>query len=336
MTLPPWLVDLLDSCPATGGGVHQWIPRVAHYLHGFYDEETIFPVLKEKTRTCGRAVPDREIKSAIEFARANAYRPREEQLSEEQDNKRPKRKSDFSRPLLQKKWPEPDLELITGIVKAGPGLFDLWEQSPVRFEDEHSHTEEIIDVLFPGDPWLCCGFTSYNFATRRRQAWRKQLGRQAVIVPSPMLEKLGVTQSGKRSQHTLEQTARRIYLVVEFDFSEFARDGKTETSWAPLVREWRTHDIEIADACAALHLHLAVYLPLVCAVHSGGKSLHGWFTAHAVNGAAQLAFMKTAVELGADTVTWCPSQFVRMPGGTRENGKRQVTYYFNPPHAVRL
>ncbi len=37
-----------------------------------------------------------------------------------------------------------------------------------------------------------------------------------------------------------------------------------------------------------------------------------------------------AVSLGADHKLWSRSQFVRMPDGLRDNGKRQVVFYFNP------
>jgi hypothetical protein len=60
----------------------------------------------------------------------------------------------------------------------------------------------------------------------------------------------------------LERTARLVYLVVEFDISEYARDGTTPSEWAPLVREWRERSITVADACAALHWHLSTHLPL--------------------------------------------------------------------------
>jgi hypothetical protein len=40
--------------------------------------------------------------------------------------------------------------------------------------------------------------------------------------------------------------------------------------------------------------------------------------------------MSHAVSLGADPATWLKSQFVRMPDGLRDNGKRQRVLYFNP------
>ena len=41
-------------------------------------------------------------------------------------------------------------------------------------------------------------------------------------------------------------------------------------------------------------------------------------------------FMGDAVSLGADKATWTKCQFVRMPGGKRDNGANQAIIYFNP------
>lgn len=88
------------------------------------------------------------------------------------------------------------------------------------------------------------------------------------------------------------------------------------------------HGIGAADACAALLAHLAEYAPLTLAVHSGGKSVHGWFYAAGRSDDQLRPFM--AYALGADPATWSPHQFVRMPDGTRENGRPQAVYFFNP------
>ena len=41
-------------------------------------------------------------------------------------------------------------------------------------------------------------------------------------------------------------------------------------------------------------------------------------------------FMRYAVSIGADPATWTRSQFVRIPGGRRNNGKKQEVLYFRP------
>ena len=84
------------------------------------------------------------------------------------------------------------------------------------------------------------------------------------------------------------------------------------------------------DLCAALLLHLAEKAPLALAVHSGGKSLHGWFYCADVPEEKILGVFNYAVSLGADRANWTRSQFARMPDGLRENGRRQTVYFFNP------
>ena len=73
--------------------------------------------------------------------------------------------------------------------------------------DNKSHTEEILDALFPGKPLLCCGRSNSDFDTKLREEWRAQLTGLQLIVPSPMTTRIGRTQEGKESAHTLETAA---------------------------------------------------------------------------------------------------------------------------------
>ena len=202
------------------------------------------------------------------------------------------------------KWPDVNQEQREAIMRDGGGLADLWEASKPRIEDAAQHTEEIIDRLFPSNPLLCCGKSNSDFDTKPREAWRGKLSKLALIVPSSMSAVTGQTKDGKESKHTLANTGLRRFLICEFD---------TGT----------------ADEHAALLLHLGTFAPLVCAVHSGGKSLHGWFFVAGQPEAKVEKFFRYAVTLGADRATWTRSQFVRMPDGTRDNGKRQTVFYTN-------
>jgi hypothetical protein len=177
--------------------------------------------------------------------------------------------------------------------------------SPRAIADDAPHTEEIVDALFPGDPLLCCGQSNSIFATRLRSEWRGKLSALQLIVPSPMSAVKGKTQDGRESQHTLSNTGPRRFLVIEQD------------SGTP-------------DEQASVMVHLAKIAPLVLAVHSGSKSIHGWFYCVGKPEESLRAFMNYAVRLGADRATWSRSQFVRMPDGTREGGARQMVYFFNP------
>jgi hypothetical protein len=210
------------------------------------------------------------------------------------------------------KWPAINQEQREAIVRDNGGLVDLWELSRPRIEDSAQHAEDIIDQLFPGNPLLCCGRSNSDFNTRCREKWRGELARLQFIVPSGMTAVVGKTQDGRQSKHTLSNTGARRFLVCEFDGGAI-------------------------DEHAAILLHLAGYAPLVCAVFSGGKSLHGWFYVHGQPEEKVLKFFRYAVNLGADPMTWTRSQFVRLPDGTRSSGERQTVFFLNfkPMEATR-
>ena len=221
-------------------------------------------------------------------------------------------------------WPERDYELIQRIAARRVGLVDLWEASPVRRETNAPRTHEIIDSLFPGDPFLCCGWSRHRFDTRPKSRWHK-LNNLQFVVPSPMTAEHGLTRNGKKSAHALSNTGSRRFLVVEFDF-----DSDRSATEAHLVAQLCADGRDISDLCAALLLHLAQRAPLALVVHSGGRSLHGWFYCAGQSEESLQRFMSNAASLGADAATWTRSQFVRMPDGTRDNGRRQTVYFFNP------
>jgi hypothetical protein len=217
------------------------------------------------------------------------------------------------------KWPNANFEQIEAIADAKGHLADLREASPVQVDSAEPKTDEVMSVLFPGNPLLCCGWSVYRFDTRPRDRWHKLHDLQ-FIVPSPMSHKRGLTRKGKLSAHTQANVGPRRFLVVEFDFGASQSANAAEL----LAR------LDVLDICAALLLHLASIAPLALAVHSGGKSLHGWFYADGQPEDQLRRFMQHAVSLGADYATWNPTQFARMPDGKRQNGNRQTFFFFNP------
>jgi hypothetical protein len=225
---------------------------------------------------------------------------------------------------VMKRWLSRDFELIGAVANMGSGLVDLWEASPVRLNSNEPNTDKIIDLLFPGNPLLCCGWTRHRFDTRPRQHWHKLQDLQ-FIVPSPMTAKQGLTREGKLSAHALSNTGPRRFLIVEFDFGASNSDEE-----AGLLERLATEERDVRDLCAALLLNLAEKAPLALAVHSGGKSLHGWFYCAGVPEETLWGFFQYAVLLGADRANWTRSQFVRMPDGQRKNRRRQTVYFFNP------
>jgi hypothetical protein len=227
-------------------------------------------------------------------------------------------------PPTTERWVRPNFELIEAVTHTGNGLMDLWEASPIRLDSNQPNTDEIIDVLFPGNPLLCCGWTRHHFDTRARSYWHKLHDLQ-FIVPNPMTARRGVTKARKSSAHALSNTGPRRFLIVEFDF-----DAKDSAEQARLLGRLANEGRDSRDLCAALLLHLAEKAPLALAVHSGGKSLHGWFYCADVPEQKVWPFFRYAVSLGADRAHWNPSQFARIPDGLRDNGIRQAVYFLNP------
>jgi len=206
---------------------------------------------------------------------------------------------------LSTRWPKPDTALRASVVKKGCGTFGLIEASPVTMVDLGPDTEALIDQLFPEDPLLCCGTSPSRFETKPRNAWRGQLSTMQFIVPSPMSRLSGTTKEGKPSARCLDNTGPRRFLVVEFD------KGPT-------------------DEHATILLYLACRAPLAMVVHSGGKSLHGWFSCAGRSDDELRGFFAHAVALGADPATFSRCQQVRMPSGIRDTGAKQSVLFFNP------
>ena len=295
--LPRFVRDLLSAPPRAGQGVNLYLFRLARVLHAYRTEREILAMLRASVAGCGREVGEQEILRAVENSRRVAWQPGAA--------------NGPARPASASLWPPREPARRAAVLAQGDGftLADLWESSPVRFDDDAPQAEAVIDALFPGDPLLCCGQSKSLFATRRRSRWRGRLAGLALIVPSPMTSRTGRTQDGRVSQHTLANTGPRRYLIIE-------QDGGTP------------------DEQAAILAHLGHMAPLTLVVHSGRRSLHGWYHCAGRAEAETLALMRYAYVLGADRATWTRSQFVRIPDGLRDNGQRQYILYLDPEPAL--
>ena len=332
----------LATCdPAiSGAGGHNITFRIACALtHGFNLSPTeAFRLLKVYNEKCQPPWSDGELRHKIlSAAGAGSNKWRGYLLDEDAIISPPISSTTLAlvSPSIAK-WPAPDLDTIDQIVRNGPASVDVWESSPLRWEDNSSQTEEIIDIVFPADPYLCAAWSAWNFATRRRSDWRGLLSAMPLIVPTPMVAPSGLTKDGVASQHSLAATAHRVYQVIEFDFTATDHSGQA-TIYAPLLAVWKTRGISTLDACAALSAHLAKRLPSwLLFLSSGAKSGHAWFNIRGLPIAEQRTFFAEACRLGADPQLWPRSQFVRMPDGLRSNGQRQAVLYFDPRAAISL
>jgi hypothetical protein len=285
VSLPRWASDIVGNPPKSGEGFHRWLFRAGRALWQCgRSESDIIAILDNAATACGRHVSAREIQDSAKNSRTRSFQGSGAQ-------RRP--------------WPSLNCEQREAITTSGGGLVDLWETSPVRFEDNVVHTEQIIDATFPGNPLLCCAATKATARTAKREEWRGRMSQLQLIVPNPMTFVTGLNQSGEVSNRCLSNTGARRFLIVEFDAGTL-------------------------DQHAALLLHLAERAPLALTVFSGSKSLHGWFYCAGIPDEKLSRFFRYAVSLGADVATWTSCQLVRMPDGVRDNNRRQTVYFLNP------
>lgn len=180
--------------------------------------------------------------------------------------------------------------------------YELWESSPWRMEQTITQAE-MLRLLF-SDPqgMVCVGKSAFKFHTARLDQFR-DLSTCQFIVPCYMAKRTGVTQDGKESMHCLDNCGPRRFFVCDFDEPKSAHHP-------------------------SIIWHLKKLFDLVLVISSGGKSLHAWFN---VSERDEIEFWSIAVEMGADPVLMRNrSSFVRLPFGTRENGRQQYAIYFDP------
>ncbi len=185
--------------------------------------------------------------------------------------------------------------------------------------------EAILQRLYANDELICLGRSFADSMTRPLGEWLSlDLQHYQFIVPAPMTAPTGITQQGKESSRCLANTGTMRFIVVEFDFTL-----ETNPDLDRVIEGYASVGKTLLDLNAVMHAHLQAYLPLAMVVHSGRKSLHGWYPCQGLTDAQREQFMGYARQLGADPQLFRPCQYSRMPWGTRQTGECQRVVYFN-------
>jgi len=291
-TISSWLETLgfPTTPPIAGSGVHSWIWHVSLRTKNFPIRE-VCSFIESATQNCGRFVPAKEIEEALRNAR------REDTPASLLNCRR----------NAHPKWPEFDKDLSRRHAQIPDALSRFRQNSPCGLAD--STPRQILPRLFSQDDLICVGkCLKRAFTLPLREILEKEVTDQLpLVVPNPMSKLEGFTQNGNLSPRSLDNTGPRKFLVVEFDQAELTKEMQ-----------------------ASILLHLTEErAPLAMVVDSGRRSLHGWFSCRGVSPLKLEDFMQYAVQLGADPHTWTPCQFVRMPGGIRDNGAYQRVHFLN-------
>lgn len=297
--LPPDILALIGVPPRAGAGLHHWIFLAALKLRRRFSPDAIFKILRRAVTNCGRHVPDTEIHDAVKNS-ASVKLEKTAATNPERNGKA---------------WPDVDRVAVMRIasainrpVEALERAYD-WSGMPPSIPECVS---AMARILFPGDPLICAGKEPWSMICRRVSEWGTELSSTALIVPSPMTAQTGLNKWGRSSTRCLQNTGPRRFLVIEFDILSIEEQ-------------------------AAIHNHLSWRYPLALVLHSGGKSLHGWYYVAGVPEDELRGFMNYAVSLGADPHSWTPCHMVRTPGGLRRYGvefRLQRPIFFNPTYAA--
>jgi hypothetical protein len=300
--IPDWLREKLANPPAAGAGIHAWLFSVARQLHAHMPVEAVGACLEAATVNAARRVTAREIRDAVNNSLAVAWERGGQTVSRAgQAVSRSPRKLAAGEDREEARWPGADpvaRQMAAREVAREVGcLYDLWERSPIQWDD--ATADDWIDTLLPSGDFLClAGDHPATARSRRRKDWYfGRADRCGLIVPAGMTGPSGMGLDGRRSHRCLDNTGARRWVIIEFDTGSI--DEQAALHW-------------YLRACTAV----CGWPGLRLAVHSGGKSLHGWYGPVQDEGAAR-ELMGYAVSLGADPATWTRCQLVRLPGGQR-------------------
>lgn len=316
---PNWLRKLVFE-PDCANGTHPTLRKIAKWLLVYMPPDKnpglALKWLKEAAEKCDRVPDDAELKRLLSWASAKIGA------------------GDCASDDYSHEKVEIDVDYIYELIVARPTRAEYRELSPVRLYDAKERcTAAVLDAWAAyaraHDPWVCHGADD-DFLTLRLSDMRMRARCFAQIVPSPMREQCGRTIDGRLSMHSLEGTGPRLFLVTEFDFAPVNKK-RQPTIWAPLIRACAERGYTVLDMNAALCAHLRALGPLWMTVYSGGKSFQSWFACRSADEQKlEDWFRKEARPIGACPSTWCRSQFVRMPDGSRDDGARQTIEYCNP------
>jgi hypothetical protein len=290
--------ETIASLPAAGKGLNTALVSAAHTLKYFHNADTLIDLFDSVLReNRGRNYRSGEAARQVNFALGGSGSGTGANVSAK----------------IEPDWPsfEPDLARRLSIPEYG--VYDLWEASPIRFEDG-THTRDVLKSLFPCGNLLCFSHKYRNGGGYdSRIDYLSELSDEELtyfdhIVPNVPNARWGVTKEGRKSQHSKDLFEYRNYIVVEFDNTVADKDQQAA------IILW------LGEHWGDLHL----------VVDSGNKSLHAWFYACGCSDESLARHFRVPVRLGADPNLFDKMQFVRLPDGVRDNGNRQSILYFKP------
>ncbi|MFO7555303.1 MAG: hypothetical protein R6W88_08880 [Desulfobacterales bacterium] len=296
--------EALNSIPPPGGGCHPSLLGVANLgVIAGIDPERIHDDMRRSVPSGRRSVTDREISDAIKKAlsdhKGGTYTPKP----------RPKPVVKDGKATLQK---------IISQAKISDEV-DLWESSPIRLYDDPRHdTALFLNTLYRPDDSIWIGDRYQEGimgdTIRTTTDWIKhfQSGGQASphFVINPLSGKPAPTKSGDKETLRGDACVSRFqYCLVEFD----------NLNYEEQIKFWS-----------------AVKLPVVCLIHSGGKSIHGLLEVNKLAKVDTMGVWESEIKvrlydrilkpLGVDGACSNAARLSRLPGHDRDGKMQKILW----------
>jgi hypothetical protein len=196
-------VPKIEPCPPAGSGVNDWLYISAIKLARVILPDEIEAVLAHGAANCGRTVSANEIRRAVK-------RGVEWVLNSPADWK-------SSQPFVRSfsselRYIPCDRATLERILAEEP--FDLdkltWESpasSPSVLE-----SDKMMPLLFPGNPWICCGWDNSRFECRPLNFWT---GRWSHELTPPRRHASNVlVHAGRRHRARICRRISRLFMVA--------------------------------------------------------------------------------------------------------------------------
>lgn len=161
-----------------------------------HSEDVVFRFVREAAdKVTERTVPDREILSAIAYAKIRLLDPEKK---------------------ASNRWPSLDPAYRAEVVNRGGFALDALCNNAARLPQD---TATWLRTIYAETDLVCAGFTGTSFLTRPRDEVAEMSLRHVFeyVNPSPMSARNGLTGEGVLSEHCLKNCGPKVWQVVEFD-----------------------------------------------------------------------------------------------------------------------
>lgn len=303
--------EILDSCPASGSGVHSWMMSVANIAAR---EEIPQSQVEEDIREhmTRKESPSSEVADTVEKAfaeKGRKYDPAPKKTPEE------KAISDERIATIRAK---------SFIRMAGDpiGASELINISPVDVKTpkgfESQMAAKLLLYLYDRHELLWCGITyGKDEGLKTVEEWAESFlcldPVPPFFIPNPLTGEIGKTKSGNPSVRCDETIEDWRYALFEVDLPQVTL-GHQAAFWKKMIEQDQ--------------------MPVESVTYSGGKSLHALIR---VNCKTEVQWDKEVrngafvewIKIGADKMCRNPSRLSRLPGCRRpdKNGKMQTLLY---------